>query len=80
MTDPAHALQDYHAIGKIGDKSKGIWTQRSIHLLQLATQLLNHPGTSRKGGLPKLPPGLPQRSMTTVSLVLCVTFTPLIRN
>ena len=71
MTNPAHALQDYHAIGKFGDKSKGIWTQRSIHLLQLATQLLNHPGTSGEGGVPTLPPGVTRISMTSASLLLC---------
>ncbi len=71
MTDPGHVLQHYDAIGKLGDRTKGMWTERSIHLLQLTTQLLNHPGTSREGGFPALPPGLPQRSMTSGRLLLC---------
>ncbi|DBB02107.1 TPA: hypothetical protein ACH3X3_011149 [Trebouxia sp. C0006] len=67
MSQSAAAIcKDYHAIGKIGDKSKGIWTQRSIHLLQLATQLLNHPGTSGGGGVPTLPPGV-----TRISIGAC---------
>ncbi len=70
-TDPAHAFQDYDAIGKFGDKSKGMWTQQSIHLMQLASQLLNHPGSSREGGAPTLPPGVTQISMTSARLLLC---------
>jgi len=26
MTDPGHVLQHYDAIGKLGDRTKGMWT------------------------------------------------------
>ena len=48
-----------------------MWTERSIHMLQLATQLLNHPGTSREAGFPTLPPGVTRISMTSARLLLC---------
>ena len=48
-----------------------MWTERSIHMLQLATQLLNHPGTSREAGFLTLPPGVTRISMTSARLLLC---------
>ncbi|KAL0019551.1 hypothetical protein WJX77_012189 [Trebouxia sp. C0004] len=63
MCQSAAAIcKDYDALGKLGNRTKGMWTERSIHLWQLAIQLINHPGTNSEGGLPTLSPGVPQRS------------------